>query len=92
MKAPPNVVYAQLKFMWANGARDESLKFLRKFSASLSGDLQAETTEHAQRPGVSKQKLDELSCLLARCYFKQGQWQVNLKDSWDEVRNLLLEV
>jgi FKBP12-rapamycin complex-associated protein len=85
MKAPPNVVYAHLKYMWATGARDESLRFLRQFSSNLSRDLQSETTEHTQRPGVSKQKLDELSRLLARCYFKQGEWQVELKGSWDEV-------
>ncbi|EGN96671.1 hypothetical protein SERLA73DRAFT_170096 [Serpula lacrymans var. lacrymans S7.3] len=82
MKAPPNVVYAQLKYMWASGAKEESLKFLRQFSASLCKDLQAETKEHSQRAGVGKHKLDELSRLLARCYFKQGQWQVELKDDW----------
>ncbi|KAF8448980.1 phosphatidylinositol 3-kinase [Boletus edulis BED1] len=81
-KAPPNVVYAQLKYMWANGSREDSLNFLRQFSASLARDLQVETKELSQRPGVSKHKLDELSRLLARCYFKQGQWQVELKEDW----------
>ncbi|KAG8220979.1 hypothetical protein J3R82DRAFT_2485 [Butyriboletus roseoflavus] len=82
LKAPPNVVYAQLKYMWANGSHEESLSFLRQFSASLARDLQVETKEHSQRPGVTKHKLDELSRLLARCYFKQGQWQVELKEDW----------
>ncbi|KAG9313026.1 phosphatidylinositol 3-kinase [Chiua virens] len=82
LKAPPNVVYAQLKYMWANGSREESLSFLRQFSASLARDLQMETKEHSQRPGVNKQRLDELSRLLARCYFKQGQWEVDLKEDW----------
>ncbi|TFY65865.1 hypothetical protein EVG20_g5221 [Dentipellis fragilis] len=82
LKAPPNVVYAQLKYMWADGAREESLTFLQQFTTSLSRDLQAETTERTQRPGVSRQKLDELSCLLARCYFKQGEWQMDLSDDW----------
>jgi serine/threonine-protein kinase mTOR len=71
--------------MWATGARDESLRFLRQFSSSLARDLQSENNEQAQRPGVSKQKYDELSRLLARCYFKQGEWQVEMKDNWDEV-------
>jgi FKBP12-rapamycin complex-associated protein len=84
MKAPPNVVYAQLKFMWATGAREDSLSFLRTFSTSLSRDLQVETSEHAQRPGVSKQKLAELSRLLARCYFKQGEWQRELRESGED--------
>ncbi|KAH7890784.1 phosphatidylinositol 3-kinase [Phlebopus sp. FC_14] len=82
MKAPPNVVYAQLKYMWANGSCDESLNFLRQFSMHLARDLQTENKEHFQRAGVGKHKLDELSHLLARCYFKQGQWQVELKEDW----------
>ncbi|KDQ61375.1 hypothetical protein JAAARDRAFT_66505 [Jaapia argillacea MUCL 33604] len=87
MKAPPDVVYAQLKYMWATGAREESLNFLRQFSASLSRDLQSESGDRTQRPGVSKQKLEELSRLLARCYFKQGEWQVDLKEDWS-TRNI----
>jgi FKBP12-rapamycin complex-associated protein len=85
MKAPPNVVYAQLKYMWATGAKDETLGFLRNFSTNLAQDIQTEKTAQAQRANVSRQKLDELSRLLARCYFKQGEWQVALKDTWGEV-------
>ncbi|KAF8637601.1 hypothetical protein AX17_002670 [Amanita inopinata Kibby_2008] len=82
-KAPPNVVYAHLKYMWASGAKEESLDFLRQFSVSLSRDLQQqEPSNQTQRSNVSKQKLAELSKLLARCYFKQGEWQVALKDDW----------
>jgi FKBP12-rapamycin complex-associated protein len=89
MKAPPNVVYAQLKYMWSTGAREESLNFLRQFSASLARDLQVESKDHSQRSGVGKPKLDELSRLLARCYFKQGQWQVELKEDWGAVSALI---
>ncbi|KAG6827657.1 hypothetical protein H0H92_010880 [Tricholoma furcatifolium] len=83
-KAPPNVVYAQLKFMWATNAKQESLGFLRQFSASLSRDLAVETGDHPIHVDVPKQKLTELSKLLARCYFKTGQWQVELADNWGE--------
>ncbi|KAH9990569.1 FAT-domain-containing protein [Russula vinacea] len=78
-KAPPNVVYAQLKYMWASGSKEESLNFLRSFATNLSRDLEAETTQRGQRLSVSKQKLDELARLLARCYFKQGEWQMELR-------------
>ncbi|KAH9072320.1 atypical/PIKK/FRAP protein kinase [Lactarius deliciosus] len=81
-KAPPNVVYAQLKYMWASGSKEESLTFLRTFATSLSRDLETETTQRGQRSSVSKQKLDELARLLARCYFKQGEWQMELSDNW----------
>ncbi|KAF8966334.1 atypical/PIKK/FRAP protein kinase [Flammula alnicola] len=82
-KAPPNVVYAQLKFMWATGAKDESLNFLRQFTGSLVRDVTNEINAQTQRPAVSKQKMAELSKLVARCFYKQGEWQVELKDDWN---------
>ncbi|KAF9054520.1 atypical PIKK FRAP protein kinase [Panaeolus papilionaceus] len=74
-KAPPDVVYAQLKFMWANGAREESLNFLKHFSESLSHDVMQETNGQTPRASVSKTKIAELSKLVARCFYKQGEWQ-----------------
>ena len=59
IKAPPNVVYAHLKYMWATGAREESLDFLRKFTSSLARDLQPEAARHAAN-SAAKKKLDEL--------------------------------
>lgn len=84
------MVYAQLKYMWASGSKEESLTFLRSFATSLSRDLETETTQRGQRSGVSKQKLDELARLLARCYFKQGEWQMELSDNWATVRTVRL--
>jgi FAT domain len=55
----------------------------RRSRSTLS--LEAETTQRGQRSSVSKQKLDELARLLARCYFKQGEWQMELSDSWTTV-------
>ena len=72
--------------MWASGSKEESLNFLRSFATNLSRDLEAETTQRGQRSSVSKQKLDELARLLARCYFKQGEWQMEISDSWATVR------
>lgn len=70
--------------MWANGAREDSLEFLRQFSHNVNKDMQMES-EHAQRPGASKTRVAQLSKLLARCYFKQGQWQAELLDNWGNV-------
>ncbi|THH04859.1 hypothetical protein EW145_g5218 [Phellinidium pouzarii] len=84
-KASPNVVYAQLKFMWANKLQDDALQYLRQFTENLSHDLKNEKAVGMGRPAVSKQKLDEMSKLLARCYFKQAQWQHTLKpEEWNE--------
>ncbi|EKM51709.1 uncharacterized protein PHACADRAFT_262011 [Phanerochaete carnosa HHB-10118-sp] len=82
VRVPPHVVYAHLKFLWANGQHEESLRYLFKFTTSLARDLVPET----ERPSssVQKSKLEDLSRLLARCYFKQGQWQVALHRDWDE--------
>ncbi|KAJ7026840.1 FAT domain-containing protein [Mycena alexandri] len=91
-KAPPNVVYAQLKYMWAQGAREGSLAELRQFTVSLAKDLQAEEQEHAQRAGLPKQRINELSKLLARCYFKQGEWRVALDENWYRDENGLRDV
>ena len=81
------MVYAQLKFMWAEGAKAESLNFLRQFVSSLARDLQPEVP--TQRGGVPKQKMAELSHLLARCFFKQGQWQVDMHEDWSTVSTQL---
>ncbi|KAF9047130.1 phosphatidylinositol 3-kinase [Hymenopellis radicata] len=82
MKAPPNVVYAHLKFMWATGNKENSLAFLRQFSANLARDLQSE--DGHSHPWVTRERKTQLSKLLARCYFKQGQWQMKSSERWVE--------
>lgn len=79
-RAPPNVVYAPLMFMWAEGAKARSLTFLNQFVTSLARDPQLEMP--TQRDSVPKQKMAELSHLLARIFFKQGQQQLELEDNW----------
>ncbi|OCH96265.1 FAT-domain-containing protein [Obba rivulosa] len=85
-KAPPNVVYAHLKYMWSKGVKEGTLVYMRRFAASLQKDLQVGPDAGSQS-AVSRQKLDELSRLLARCYLKQGEWQVAMKDVWS-ARNI----
>ncbi|KAJ6525906.1 phosphatidylinositol 3-kinase [Mycena vulgaris] len=81
-KAPPNVVYAQLKYMWSRGAREESLAELRQFAVRLAGDLKVESSDDAQLAGPPEHRFTQLSKLLARCYFKQGEWQAVLNVNW----------
>lgn len=75
--------------MWATGAREESLNFLCQFTASVSRDLEMESGDHPQRSASSKQRYDKVSKLLARCYFKQAQWQDELKEDWNSVSNIV---
>ena len=84
MRAPPHVIYAQAKYMWAQGEREPSLNFLRQFASSLSSDVKTEPS----RSGVPRPKYDEISRLLARCYFKQGQWEAELDTEWQSVSRL----
>ncbi|OBZ74140.1 Phosphatidylinositol 3-kinase tor2 [Grifola frondosa] len=50
-------------------------------------DLQSGTRDRVTGEPVGNSKLDELSRLLARCYFKQGEWQFALKEEWS-TRNI----
>ncbi|KDN41769.1 putative TOR1-1-phosphatidylinositol 3-kinase [Tilletiaria anomala UBC 951] len=84
-KAPPPVIYAHLKFMWASGARVESLNYLRDFTVNLSEDLGLNGTENgnlSMQNWHSHPRFGEFTRLLARCYFKQGEWQAVLKEDW----------
>jgi FKBP12-rapamycin complex-associated protein len=71
--------------MWATGAKDESLNFLRQFTDNLAHDVKSESSLQSPRPGVSKQKIAELSKLIARCYYKQGEWETESHDEWKSV-------
>jgi FKBP12-rapamycin complex-associated protein len=66
------VVYAQLKYMWAQGARESSLAELRQFTVSLTKDFEAESSDHAQRGGLPKQQLNKLSKLFGTVLFQAG--------------------
>ncbi|KAJ7170509.1 phosphatidylinositol 3-kinase [Mycena crocata] len=82
-RAPPDVVYCQLKFMWANNAQEESLDFLRQFTNSLVADLGVEASKETDpRTGASKPRVTRLSKLLARCYYKLGEWEASLQPDW----------
>lgn len=76
-KAPPAVVYATLKVMWATGRKQETLNFLRKFCSTLASDVGASGDDVSKFP-----QLQENRHLLARSYLKQGQWQQELTLSW----------
>lgn len=75
--------------MWAAGTKRESLEFLRQFTASLSRDLE---TEASSTQPVLKQKMNELSQLLARCFYKQGEWQMAMKEDWGSVSIVLVYI
>ncbi|CAI5758005.1 unnamed protein product [Candida verbasci] len=86
-RAPPQVVYAQLKYMWAKGQRPEALRHLVDFTTRMSQDLGLNPNDlitqplPSEGPGIPKH-VEEYTKLLARCFLKQGEWQIALNNSW----------
>ncbi|KAI0461879.1 hypothetical protein LJB42_004483 [Komagataella kurtzmanii] len=86
-RAPPQVVYAQLKYMWASGQQRAALSHLIDFTSKLSRDLGLNENEAITQPlptevpGAAKH-VEEYTKLLARCYLKQGEWKVTLNPNW----------
>lgn len=87
-RAPPQVVYAQLKFMWTTGNQQEALKYLVDFTTRMSRDLNLNSSDDfisqplpSEMPG-STDEIEEYTKLLARCFLKQGEWQVALNPDW----------
>ncbi|KAL8292423.1 hypothetical protein RQP46_001035 [Phenoliferia psychrophenolica] len=87
MNGPPPVIYSHLKYLWATGAREETLTFLRAFTAKLANDLGLHL-ENGDEPNAASREimesglLPERTRLLARCYYKLGEWQMALQDNW----------
>lgn len=87
IRAPPPVIYAHLKFMWARGDHEKSLTWLRTFTSRLADDLDLNLGDASDRvPEVGTlPKMNEYTNLLARCYLKQGEWQYSMKQCWTPV-------
>lgn len=82
MRAPPQVMYAHLKYMWATGDQQKALGHLTSFTAKMSADLPGQYPPEVPSPRQSQAARDEYTRLLARCYLKQGEWQVTLQNTW----------
>lgn len=87
LRAPPQVVYAQLKYMWAKGQQKEALRHLVDFTTRMSQDLGLNPNDlitqplPSEGPGIPKH-VEEYTKLLARCFLKQGEWQIALNNNW----------
>ncbi|KAK9470032.1 armadillo-type protein [Dipodascopsis tothii] len=113
-RAPPVVVYALLKFLWASGKHEQALNYLREFTVKqstnlnlnlaelMAGPLPAELLIQADggaqpadaRPEpvaagaplaaaaparrLTDEQVEQHTKLLARCFLKQGEWQIAL--------------
>lgn len=86
-RAPHQVVYAQMKYMWARGQKKEALRHLVDFTTRMSQDLGLNPNDlitqpiPSDGPGIPRH-VEEYTKLLARCFLKQGEWQIVLNSNW----------
>ncbi|KTB17890.1 Serine/threonine-protein kinase TOR1 [Nakaseomyces glabratus] len=86
-KAPPPVVYAQLKYLWATSSHEEVLHHLIGFTSRMAHDLGLDPSNMIaqsvpQNATVAPQHIETYTKLLARCFLKQGEWRVAIQPNW----------
>lgn len=86
-KAPPTVIYAKIKYLWACDSYNEALDNLIILTSKMMTDLGFETSDimtgtSCVRCSVPSHTLDMYKELLARCFVKQGKWMVHLEPTW----------
>lgn len=87
-EGPPTVIYAHLKYLWATGAREETLAFLKEFTGRIASEVGLSTdTDLTKFTDPKDGKLADATRLIARCYYKLGEWQTAMQPDWGSVRN-----
>lgn len=86
-RAPPPVVYAQLKYLWATGSQKEALRHLIGFTSRMAHDLGLDPSNMIaqsvpQNSTIAPHHVEDYTKLLARCFLKQGEWRVSLQQNW----------
>lgn len=86
-KAPPSVIYAKLKFLWASDSQQEALENLTILTAKMVSELGLDVNTVLSQYSETKcdiplENIDTYKELLARCFLKQGKWMISLDPSW----------
>ena len=86
-KATPSVVYAQLKYLWACGSKQEALRYLIGFTSKMAHDLGLDPSNMIAQTvnsnaTISSAYIEDYTKLLARCFLKQGEWRIALQSNW----------
>ena len=85
--APPPVVYAQLKYLWADGSEKDALSHLITFTSRMTMDLGLDPTNMirervVEKSNTSPENVTAYTKLLSRCFLKQGEWRAALEPNW----------
>ncbi|CCE63837.1 hypothetical protein TPHA_0F03570 [Tetrapisispora phaffii CBS 4417] len=86
-RAPPPVIYAQLKYLWSTGSQKDTLLHLIGFTSRMAHDLGLDPNNMIAQnvmksSTIAPEHVDEYTKLLARCFLKQGEWRVQLQPNW----------
>lgn len=81
IRAPPAVVYAHLKLLWAIGDKNESLAYLTDVCANLSREIGLD--DPRKTITGDREAIEDIRHLLARAYLKQGEWRQQLQPEWN---------
>lgn len=86
-RAPPPVVYAQLKYLWATGSQKDALRHLIGFTSRMAHYLGLDPSNMIaqsvpQNSSIAPHHVEDYTKLLARCFLKQGEWRVSLQQNW----------
>lgn len=86
-RAPPPVVYAQLKYLWATGSQKDALRHLIGFTSRMAHDLGLDPSNMIaqsvpRNSSIAPRHVEDHTRLLARCFLKQGEWRVSLQPNW----------
>lgn len=78
------MIYAALKHNWAFEDRKVAFNQLKAFTKHIADCLGLSFLDEIEYPIAP----NEIQCstlkLLARCYLKIGDWQIELQDEWSE--------
>ncbi|KAJ3221904.1 phosphatidylinositol kinase- protein kinase tor1, partial [Clydaea vesicula] len=77
-----HVVYACLKHLWGTGEESTAFNQMKIFTKLLSDALGIVTMQDLQIKAENAKNI--MMPLLARCYLKIGNWQMQLQDDWSE--------
>jgi serine/threonine-protein kinase mTOR len=87
----PHVFYAWLKFAFARGDKAETLSQLQDFTNQLAGELGIDVAEVLSTvsddevptwAASSNTETTDMTSLLARCFYKQAEWQLEGQGQW----------
>ncbi|CAL9728832.1 serine/threonine-protein kinase Tor2p [Monosporozyma unispora] len=86
-QAPPSVIYAKIKYLWAANSQQEALENLTILTSKMVSELGLDANTIVSQSNDIKtdiplENINDYKELLARCFLKQGKWMISLEPAW----------